>query len=316
MSDTTTTTGSESARNPLGWIVGVDDSDCSRHAAEWAIVQAQGRTDRVKLVSAWQIPSAPALPSVGPMRSYWDVEAFETATKDTVEQLAASLRSDAGTVAIETQVVLGQSASVLLDEERDSELLVVGNRGRGGFSRLVLGSTSTQCATHGTVPTAVIPSAAEIAPARHLVVGVDGSQTSLDAVAWAVSFAAPGSTVECVNVWDVTPIAVGADQFFFPEASDLASERFDHQLDSLLARLDIDADRGITVERRFVEGRPRQDLAEAANDCDLFVMGARGHGAIGSAILGSISTWLLHHVERPMVVVPHAPDRSGAGDSE
>ncbi len=37
-------------------------------------------------------------------------------------------------------------------------------------------------------------------------------------------------------------------------------------------------------------------------------MGARGHGAIGSAILGSVSTWLLHQVQRPMVVVPHPID--------
>ena len=43
-------------------------------------------------------------------------------------------------------------------------------------------------------------------------------------------------------------------------------------------------------------------------------MGAHGHGAIGSAILGSVSTWLLHQVERPMVVVPHPADDDSVQD--
>ena len=45
-------------------------------------------------------------------------------------------------------------------------------------------------------------------------------------------------------------------------------------------------------------------LRGAAHEGDLFVMGARGQGAISSLLLGSVSSWLLHHVDRPIVVVP------------
>ena len=45
-------------------------------------------------------------------------------------------------------------------------------------------------------------------------------------------------------------------------------------------------------------------LATAAEGNDLVVLGARGHGAVGAALLGSVSSWMLHHVHRPIVVVP------------
>jgi nucleotide-binding universal stress UspA family protein len=47
-------------------------------------------------------------------------------------------------------------------------------------------------------------------------------------------------------------------------------------------------------------------LAEAATGADLVVVGARGHGTVGAAVLGSVSTWLLHHVDQPVAVIPFA----------
>ncbi len=58
------------------------------------------------------------------------------------------------------------------------------------------------------------------------------------------------------------------------------------------------------LEREFIRGTPRAALSAQADDVDLVVVGARGHGAVGSALLGSVSTWILHHVHRPIVVVP------------
>ena len=62
--------------------------------------------------------------------------------------------------------------------------------------------------------------------------------------------------------------------------------------------------RSVTLEREFVRGTPRSALAEQAEKADLVVVGARGHGAVGAALLGSVSTWLLHHLHRPVAVVP------------
>ena len=52
-------------------------------------------------------------------------------------------------------------------------------------------------------------------------------------------------------------------------------------------------------------------LAEWADGADLVVMGARSGGAFGAALLGSVSGWLLHNVDRPMVVVPHHDGPTG-----
>ncbi len=71
-------------------------------------------------------------------------------------------------------------------------------------------------------------------PTRRLVVAFDGSDNSMTALRWAIGFADPEAVIDCVMVWDVTPIVVGADQFFFPEASDLARERFDHLVDQVV----------------------------------------------------------------------------------
>lgn len=290
---------SESDSQQSFWVVGADGSECSEHAAEWATRQASGRTELLKFVTAWTVPNAPALPPIGPMAKYWDLDAFaqNAADQAAASATAAEQRTE---VTVESKAVQGQGASVLTGEADDADLLVIGSRGNGGFKRLLLGSTSTQCATHAVVPTAVVPCTAEIGEIGRLVVAVDGSENSLAAAAWALRFAPSDAVVELVNVWDVAPIAVGADQFFFPEAIDLAEEEFGKQVAELRAHVDGDVD----LRSTFTRGSPRTDLEIASEGADLFVMGARGHGAVGAALLGSISTWLLHHLSCPMVVVP------------
>jgi nucleotide-binding universal stress UspA family protein len=195
----------------------------------------------------------------------------------------------------------GGPAEVLIAASEAADLLVLGSRGRGGFARLILGSTSTQCATHASVPTVVVPEGTHPVGTRRILVGFDGSPNATEALRWAVQFASPGSTVVVAWVWDATPLAVGADAFFFPDASDLAAERFHHLLEPIQAQ----ADRlEVTLEREFVRGTPRAVLATHSEGVDLVVLGARGHGSVGAALLGSVSTWILHHVHRPVVVVP------------
>jgi nucleotide-binding universal stress UspA family protein len=165
----------------------------------------------------------------------------------------------------------------------------------------LLGSTSTQCATHASVPTIVVPGDASPGAVGTILVGCDGSPNSMTALRWAIEFASPGSTVVVVWVWDATPLAVGADAFFFPDASDLAAERFHYLVDTVVHQARAG---DVTIEREFVRGTPRSALATQAENADLVVVGARGHGAVGAALLGSVSTWLLHHVHRPIAVVP------------
>ena len=295
---------------PDTWVVGVDGSTCAEHAAQWAATHATGRADTVRLVSAWSIPPAPALPPVGPFARTWDVDCFDEAAIANVRAVAEQLEPHCA-VPIECVVERGHSSSVLLAASENEALLVVGSRGRGGFQRLILGSTSTQCANHAHVPTVVIHADAQTTSADRIVVAVDGSPNAADAVRWAANFARANTRIDCVNVWDTTPIAVGSDQFSFPESSELVHERFEHHIETL--RSDVTA--GVELHSRFIEGRARTALAEAAADADLLVMGASGRGAVSSAVLGSVSNWLLHHVVTPMVVVPHAQQNAVRTDA-
>ena len=282
------------------WVVGVDGSDCARDALTWATTHTVERATSLTLVTAWQMPLT-ASPAIGaPMSAPFDESTLADAARATAEAEAEYATSHSS-VPVRAMVSHGSAAETLLKASNDAALLVLGSRGRGGFGRLLLGSTSTQCATHGNVPVAVIPHDSAATDTHMMVVAIDGSANSLSALAWALDFAAPETTVRVIWVWDATPLAVGADEFFFPDASDTAEERFHHLIDEVISQ---SPGHDITIERSFIHGRPRHAIAEAAQDSDLLVLGARGHGAVGSALLGSVSTWLLHHMHTPVVIVP------------
>lgn len=282
------------------WVVGIDGSANAEHALAWAASHAEGRASCLRLVSAWQAPlSGPAV-ETWPMGSpAYDRDVLIESAQRLVDDAAAKARPNTD-VGLQTTIAHGGAAAVLLDASDKASLLVVGTRGRGGFQRLLLGSTSTQCATHVSRPIAVIPEQSEVTDTREIVVGVDGSPNSIAALSWALTFATPDTRVEALSVWDTSPLAAGADQFFFPEATGLAEERFHHIVDDVEANAAQDH----VIERTFVTGMPRQTIAERAESTDLLVVGARGHGAIGAAVIGSVSTWLLHHVPQAMVIVP------------
>lgn len=296
------TSTSPSSRQSDGgvWVVGLDGSDCAANALEWAAENVSDRGTAMSLVSAWQTPVVGAYPMSAPAALTFDETELRDAAAHDVAEVARTF-GERVDVAVTASVGHGGPAQVLLEAAESSALLVIGSRGRGGFARLLLGSTSTQCATHASVPTIVVPGDVEPKRAETVLVGCDGSPNSMVALRWAIDFAGPGGTVVVAWVWDATPLAVGADAFFFPDASDLAAERFDHLVDTAA---DQARAREVTVRREFIRGTPRSVLATQAEQADLVVVGARGHGAVGAALLGSVSTWLLHHVHRPIAVVP------------
>ncbi len=310
--------GSDAAdgRSRVGtWVVGVDGSAFGERAIEWAVLHAPERASTIELLSAWQVPIYGPYPIDGALALPYDDRELAAAARRSLDELAEKARQRVD-VPIESSTVRGGAAAVLLDLAAGSDLLVLGSRGRGGFRSLLLGSTSSQCAAHAAVPTVVVRGTEELVATRRTMVGVDGSPNSLAALKWAVDFAAPGSTVVAVQVWDASPLAVGADEFFFPDASGIASTRFNHLVDDL----DVSADsKSVKLERRFLHGRPRDVLLDEAASVDLVVAGARGHGAVGSTLLGSVSTSLLHRLDRPFVIVPgthHDGDGEGGGDGD
>jgi nucleotide-binding universal stress UspA family protein len=143
-------------------VVGVDGSEGATEALRWAVAEARLRGARLTVVNTWTVPLILASPSTEtfgihePARS---VEEVRTALRKKGDEVVeASLQAiDAAGVEVDGHVVEGSAAGVLIDAAEDAELLVVGSRGLGGFTGLLLGSVSQQCAHHAPCPVVIIP---------------------------------------------------------------------------------------------------------------------------------------------------------------
>lgn len=151
---------------------------------------------------------------------------------------------------------------------------------------------------------------------RSIVVGVDGSDESKEALRWAVEEARlRGDTLHAAHVWSypyfITPALV-------PPASTIpisdVRERAEEMLDAVLDEV-LGAAPGVEVERTVVEGVPAQVLVEAAKDADLLVLGSRGHGGFSGLLLGSVSQQCAHHAECPVVIVRRREPKRTTGES-
>jgi nucleotide-binding universal stress UspA family protein len=301
------------------WVVGVDGSSCGRRAFDWAVLHSRDRASRLQLVTAWEMPIYATAAIDGSIPVPYDGGALGDAARRDLEDLAARTR-EAVEIPIETAVYEGGAAAMLLEAAERADLLVLGSRGRGGFRSLLLGSTSSQCASHARIPTVVVRGEGAPVSTVRILVAFDGSPNAIAALDWAIGFAAPGSTIVVVWVWDASPLVVGADEYFFPDACDIATKRFHHLVEEVERKVerDLTAD-AIGIDRCFLRGRPRDVLVGEAATSDLVVAGARGLGAVGSALLGSVTTSLLHRLEQPFVVVPdraHVPQPAPATGAE
>ncbi|MDA8368890.1 MAG: universal stress protein [Nocardiopsaceae bacterium] len=147
----------ESARGAKGrLVVGVDGSESSRRAVEFAFAQADTTGAEIVAVCAWQ-PMAAFASSMGPVPpEAFDDEAVEAAARRTAQAELDEVRGDYPDVAVELRLVRAHPVVALLEEGTPADLIVVGSRGRGGFRGLLLGSVS-QSVLHGAHgPVAVV----------------------------------------------------------------------------------------------------------------------------------------------------------------
>jgi nucleotide-binding universal stress UspA family protein len=129
-------------------VVGVDGSDASVNALRWALDEARLRSARVRVVLAW---SYPQVSTYHEAKHVLDAPFAEEAAA-ILEQIVGVIAAAAEGVEIEKKVVEGEAAPALIEAARNASMLVVGSRGLGGFSGLLLGSVSQQCAHHATCP--------------------------------------------------------------------------------------------------------------------------------------------------------------------
>lgn len=135
-------------------VVGVDGSEGSLEALRWAVDEARRRDVPVEVVCAWHQPF------VAPTHILGDVKLFADAVLESLDAAIATV--DITGVAVERQLVTGNAAYGLIRASKGAALLVVGSRGRGGVTGMVLGSVSQQVAHHSHCPVVIVPTPASV----------------------------------------------------------------------------------------------------------------------------------------------------------
>ncbi|HWF17492.1 MAG TPA: universal stress protein [Acidimicrobiales bacterium] len=132
-------------------VVGIDGSTTSGATLEWATKQAKVTGSNLEVLNIWEWPANLGQPV--PIPSDFDPR---TEATNEVERVVKGVRDKFPGVAIHTHVVEGHPAPTLVEASREADLLVVGSRGQGEFTGMLLGSVSDYVAHHARCPVVII----------------------------------------------------------------------------------------------------------------------------------------------------------------
>ena len=137
-------------------VVGVDGSPCARAALEFAAREAAMRKGRLRILCAWEIPPAVYVGGFAPGLDQATIDGFREGAEAVAQEAVASARVLQPAIECGGEAVEGQPSEALLEEARGADLIVLGNRGHGGFASLLLGSVSHQVVQHAPCPVTIV----------------------------------------------------------------------------------------------------------------------------------------------------------------
>ncbi|MFF2848832.1 universal stress protein [Streptomyces sp. NPDC058001] len=285
-------------------VVGVDGSESSIRAADWAVEEAARRGLRLRLIfaSLWERYDGIAL--AGGLGRPPE----EIAAQHVVASAAERATRRHPEVRVSTEVVPHDAAETLITESGTAFAVVTGARGRGGIAGLLLGSVSLTVAAHARCPVVVVRGDKAGLAGTHgkILLGVGDAPVGSEAVRFAFEEAAVRrSTLSAVRTWRV-PSHEDTDHPM------MAGEpaRFHKEQASLLLEKALEGDAAdhpeIRLEQVTPEGPATKVLVHRSAAADLVIVGARRREGHFGLQLGRISHALLHHAQCPVVVVPHS----------
>lgn len=282
-------------------VVGVDGSPMSWPAVAWAAEEAANRRLPLRLVSAWE--SHYDLASLGLLP-----DAVRTHCQGILDAAREQVETAQPSVDVTEQTFLGPAARVLVESSREADTVVVGSRNYRPIHSALIGGTSLDVVAHATCPVVVVRStgAAEGEDRQtdgHVVVGVDGSDASTDAVGYAFAHASQrGVPLTVLHAWQTEYVAsVVSDLAAEDVSTRLAEEEMAVAAESIAGWRDKFPD--VPVRSRVVASNPVQAMVDESKTASLVVIGSRGRGALAGALLGSIGHGVLHGSLCPVAVV-------------
>jgi nucleotide-binding universal stress UspA family protein len=290
-----------------GIVVGVDGSDESLAALDWAARSADLHDARLTVVATYLVPFTPD-PGIGdPVGEVR--EAARRAARTARTRLGSRDPSGPGGREPEVVVVAGSAAYVLSERSRTSDLVVVGRRGLGAFDRVLLGSTSSALAATAAGAVAVVPAGATTGDPRRIRVGV-GRDHEPDVLGAAFAEAsARGAALEALHVTGTDPVSSALLEMDPVAASWHEAAQAD--LADRVARWSEKYPR-VTCTIVIRRGDPASALLQGLTPDDLLVVGGRRHQRIMGRILRSVADAVLRSAPCPVVVV-HAHHQAVIG---
>ena len=286
-------------------LVALDGSPLAETALPCAEAFVQLTGGRLRLVSVLEMPPIFAYPE------------FRSEDRERAELYLAGVSERMGTRAgggLDSVVREGHVVAEILAEVREwgADLIVMASHGRGGVSRLWLGSISDRCIRHAGCPVLLVPSrqqgqepSSEPFAIKRIVVPLDGSRLAEGALGPATELARlSGSPLELLRIVSRTGM---------PELTTAALSENVHRaivgeiragteryLDETIAPL---GESGIRATPRIVEGlRPAHTILEEAGR-DLVVMTTHGLGGLQRTLLGSVADKVAHDAKAPMMII-------------
>jgi nucleotide-binding universal stress UspA family protein len=290
-------------------VAGTDGSEESLQAVGWAAREAALRGAPLRIVA-----TAGLLPR---MRPHTDETQYETVTdvlvddRDRALAMAAERAAKAAAgVLIDTDELTGPTAQSVTQSGAGALMLVLGSRGTGAFTALLLGSVSRYAASHASSPVVVIRDDPSV-PRGLIGVGVADTDSCRDALSFALEEASlRHASLHAVHAWHTPQTEISRAGQFFTESSAQAAADAARQLAGLLDECRAKYP-DVPVTQEVVHGHPARALAGLSARADLVVIGRRP----GTPGPGSVRHALLNHAHGPVAVVPSPAGPSSAGPS-
>ncbi|GKQ37488.1 universal stress protein [Streptomyces sp. A012304] len=288
----------------LPLVVGVDGSEPSLRAVDWAADEAVLRGVPLRLVHAslWQWYEGAAL------AEDLGKPSEQVLADGIVDGAARRARTRQPDLKVSTEVLPEEPEYALVREGRHASALVLGSRGRGGIAELLLGSVSLTVAAYATCPVIVLRGGrdkrAQLVTHGRILLGVGEEAHGPAAVRFAFEEAERrGAVLEAVRAWRCPAHETTDHPLLAGEPAHLHEQRAAETLEAALNEMAAEHP-SVEVHRRTAEGPARKVLLDASATADLVVVGARRQKQTFGLQLGRVAHTVLHHSACPVAVVP------------
>ena len=281
-------------------VVGYDQTPHSDVALAEAAREAVMRGAALNVVTAFLRPPPPGADAPGEDAQ----DAARKAAEAVAQHGADRVHHRHPNLAVHPFAVVGPAGKLVARAAHGADLLVVGSRGKGGFSDLQLGSTAMRAVAEACCPVLVVRGETDADHSR-IVAAVDIDEPCGPVLEFAFLEAARREArLTVIHVWD-EPWILGYGQQDPEIADDIA--RIEREREDRLAAVIASVQRRHPEVRAFHQvatGSASRILVEASHRADVLVTGARRHGEGHGMQIGPVSHTLLHYAACPVAVVP------------